>query len=164
MALNNPGDLFQYELSGIYDGEQRIAQLLGEVAGRVEDTDLAKMLRTHQEETQQQIANLDTCFQLLGSEPQQVTCAAIEGIQREFQAMTAKQPAPEVLAMFILDSAMKVEHYEIATYRGLVDKAMLMEETECAQILQTNLVQEEETAGKLERVSHDMSQEVLASA
>jgi ferritin-like metal-binding protein YciE len=65
--------------------------------------------------------------------------------------------------MFVLGCAMKVEHYEIATYRGLVDKAMLMGETECAQTLQTNLVQEEEAAGKLERISHDMSQRMLAA-
>jgi ferritin-like metal-binding protein YciE len=164
MALNSPKDLFQYELSGMYDGEQRIAQMLAEVAGQVQDENLAEVLRTHEQETRQQISNLEACFQALGTQPQQVTCAAIEGIRREYEEVVAQQPSPDVLTMFALGGAMKVEHYEIATYRGLVDKAMLMGETQCAQILQTNLVEEEDTAGKLERLSHEMSQRMLATA
>jgi ferritin-like metal-binding protein YciE len=163
MALNSPKDLFEYELSGMYDGEQKIAQMLNEVAGQVEDQNLAQLLRTHEQETRQQIINLEQCFQALGSQPQPVTCAGIEGIRREYQEVVSQQPSPDVLTLFVLGGAMKVEHYEIATYRGLVDKAMLMGETQCAQILQTNLVEEEETAGKLERLSHEMSQRMLAT-
>jgi ferritin-like metal-binding protein YciE len=163
-VLNSPEGLFLYEVSGMYDGEQRIAQMLSEVAGQVQDENLAQMLRTHEQETRRQITNLERCFEALDAEPQQVTCAAIEGIRTEYEEVVAQQPSPDVLTMFVLGSAMKVEHYEIATYRGLVDKAMLMGETECAQILQTNLVEEEETAGKLERLSHEMSQRMLATA
>jgi ferritin-like metal-binding protein YciE len=163
VALNSPKDLFLYELSGIYDGEKKIAQMLKEVAGEVQDEKLAQMLRTHEQETRQQMSNLEECFRALGAEPQQVSCAGIEGIRKEYMEIASLQPSPEVLTMAVLGGAMKIEHYEIATYRGLVDKAMLMGETQLAQALQTNLVQEE-TAGKLERVSHEMSQRMLAPA
>jgi hypothetical protein len=39
-----------------------------------------------------------------------------------------------------------------------------MNQTQCAQILQTNLVMKEESAGHFERISHEMSQRVLTAA
>lgn len=164
MALSKPKDLFHYELSAMYDAEKKIAEMLKEVAGQVEDKKLAEMLRAHEKETRQQISNLERGFEMLGTEPRDVSCAGIEGIQAEYQEISGMKPSSEVLSMAALGGAMKIEHYEIATYRGLLDKAMLMGENEFAQLLQTNLVQEEETAGKLERASHDMSQQVLAAA
>jgi ferritin-like metal-binding protein YciE len=164
MALNSPKDLFQYELSATYDAEQKIAQTLGQVTGQIQDGNLSQMLGTYEQETRQQITNLQQCFQALGTQPQPVTCAAIEGMRKDYEQVASQQPSPDVLTMFVLGAAMKVAHYEIATYRGLADKALLMGETQCAQILQTNLVQEEETAGKLERLSHEMSQRMLAGA
>jgi ferritin-like metal-binding protein YciE len=59
---------------------------------------------------------------------------------------------------------MKLAHYGIGTYRGLVDKAVVMGETRCAQTLQANLVRKEESAGRLERIGHDMNQRVMATA
>lgn len=66
--------------------------------------------------------------------------------------------------MFMIGSALKMEHYQIASYRGLVGKAILMGQTECAQLLQSNLVQEQEAASRLERIGHDLSQQVLEVA
>ena len=40
---------------------------------------------------------------------------------------------------------------------------MLMGETTCIQLLETNLLQEEETAGKLERFTHEMGRRMLAT-
>ncbi len=36
-------------------------------------------------------------------------------------------------------------------------------ETTCIQLLETNLLQEEETAGKLERFTHEMGRRMLAT-
>jgi ferritin-like metal-binding protein YciE len=163
MALNSPKDLFLLELSAMYDAEQKIAGMLSEAAGQVPDENLTQMMRKHEQETRQQITNLEQCFQQLGAQPQQVTCAAIDGMRTDYQQVMSMQPSPEILNMFAIGAAMKVEKYESASYKGLVDKAMLMGENQCAQLLQTNLLQEEETAGKLERLSHDMSQRVMTS-
>ncbi|HKS99209.1 MAG TPA: DUF892 family protein [Rugosimonospora sp.] len=164
MPLNGPNELFVYELSAIYDGEKKIADILDQASGQVTDDRLAGMLRAHLDETRAQVSNLEQCFDLLAETPWQVSCGAIDGIRKEYEDISAEGPAPEVLTMFLLGSAMKVEHYEIAAYRELVDKALLMGEAECALLLHTNLVQEEETATKLERLNHDMSERVLAEA
>lgn len=164
MKLESPKDLFLYELSMIYDGEKRIAAMLSEVAGQVNNERVQTMLRTHQKETEQQAKNLEQCFQHLGESPQKVTCGVIEALQKEYKDFASQNPSADVLTMFALSGALKTEHFEIATYRGLVGKAMLMGETRLIQLLETNLLEEEETAGKLERCAHEMGREMLAAA
>lgn len=92
-----------------------------------------------------------------------MTCCAIEAIHTEYKRFADQQPSANVLAMFALGGPDKIEHFEIAGYRGLVGKAMLMGETKCAQLLEIDLVQEE-TAGKLERFAHEPDQWMLAPA
>jgi ferritin-like metal-binding protein YciE len=164
MAVNSPADLFLYELSGMYDGERKTAQLFGEIVGHVRDDSMAQLLRINQEESQQKVRNLEMCFQELGSTPRDIPCATIDGMRAEYQQFASQQPPEPVLEMYALGMAMKIAHHGMAAYRGLVDKAMLMNETRCAQMLQTNLVQKEESAGRLERINHEMGQRILATA
>lgn len=163
MKLETPRDLFVHEMSAMRTGEAVIADMLDEMSGMVADENVADMLRHHQQETQQQIANLEQCFRAIGATPQRVPCAAIEALRQEFREFAGMNPSPQVLTMFALGGALKVEHYEIAAYRGLVGKAMLMGETTCIQLLETNLLQEEETAGKLERFTHEKGRRMLAT-
>ena len=161
MALNNPANLFLYELASMYDAERKSGQLLADTAGQVQDSNLAQILQAQQAESQQKVSNLEACFRSLGTQPQAVPCAAIDGMRAEFETFANQQPSAEVWQMYTLGAAMKLSHFGIASYRELVDKAMLMGETECAQMLQTNLVQKEASAGQLERINHEVSQRVL---
>jgi ferritin-like metal-binding protein YciE len=164
MSLEGPNELFIYELSAMYDGEKKIAEMLSQATEQISDGRLAGTLRAYLDETRQQASNLEQCFELLAEAPREVGCAAIDGVRQEYQDVVGQEPAPEVLTMYLLGSATRVEHYEIGAYRSLVDKALLMGEAECALLLQTNLVQEEDTATRLERINHEMSERVLAEA
>jgi ferritin-like metal-binding protein YciE len=163
MALDSPADLFIYELSAMYDAERKTNQLLGEVAGQVRDGNLAQLLGNQQQEGQQKIRNLESCFHMLDATPQNVPCVTIDGMRAELQTFLNQQPAREVFEMHALAAATMLAHYGAAGYKELVDKAMLMAETDCAQALLTNLIQKEESVGRLERVGHEMGQRVLAS-
>jgi ferritin-like metal-binding protein YciE len=164
MMLSNPADLFLYELSAAYDAEAKGGQFFGEVGGQIQDPDLAGFLRAQEQQSRWKMQNLDVCFMALDAQRENIACAAVEGMRAEFQAFLGRQPSAEVLQLYALDSAMELAHTGIASYRGLVDKAVLMEETQCAQILQTNLVRMEENASTLERIGHEMSQRILAIA
>jgi ferritin-like metal-binding protein YciE len=165
MALNSPADLFLWELSGTYDAERKSGQLLGEAVGQVPDGGAAaQLLRIEEQETREKLRNLDACFQELSTSPRDVACLTVDGMRAEYQAFRNEQPAPEVLEMYVLGAAMKMAHFGMAGYRGLVDKAMLLGEIRCAQILQTNLVGKQDSAGRLERFGHETSLRVLATA
>ena len=161
MALNNPTNLFLYELASMYDAEKKSGQLLGDTAGQVQDGNLSQLLRGQEQESQQKVSNLEACFRAMGMQPQAVPCASIDGMRSEFETFANQQPSPDVWQMYTLGAALRLSHYGIASYRDLVDKAMLLGETECAQMLQSNLVQKEESAGRLERINHEVSQRVL---
>lgn len=163
MQINNPRDLFLHELHLIYDTEHKISDLLQEASGKIMDKGLSQMLREHGTETAQQITKLDECFQELGEQPQRMPCAAIDGIRQDYQTIANQNPPPDVLNMAVLSTAMKIEHFEVGTYRGLVDRAVLMDQMKIAQILQSILYEEEEAAAKLERISHGLSQRALAA-
>jgi ferritin-like metal-binding protein YciE len=164
VALNNPTDLFLYELSATHDADSKITRMRGEIAGMVRDESLSQQLRNEQAKGEQKIRNLDACFQALGASRQDVPCLAVDGMVAEFQQFMRQEPSPEVIDMFTVGSELKISSFQSATYKGLVDKATLMGQTQCAQFLQTNLVQVDEAAGCFERLGHDISQRSLAPA
>jgi ferritin-like metal-binding protein YciE len=161
MALDNPADLFLYELSGMYDAERKSNQLVGEILGRTEQSPLAQILRAQQQQGQQKIQNIETCFAMMEAEPAEVPCATVDGMRAEFQAFAEQRPSMEAMEIFTVDAETRLAHLGIAGYHGLIDKALLMGEMQCAQILRTNLVQKQENAGTFERISHELGQRVV---
>lgn len=164
MQMRSVKDLFLHELSDIYDGEKTIAQMLPKMAGEVTSDQVKTGIQQHERETQQQIKNLEQCFQILGTQPDRVTCHAVRGLEQEHDTFMKENPPKELLTMFDVGAASKTEHYEIASYRGLVDKANLMGQPECARLLQENLRQEEAMAQKVEQIGHQLGQQMAQTS
>lgn len=164
MAITSPSDVFLYELSGVYDAEKRAADWKSEVAGRIRDNKLQQVVRVEQQEGQQRVKNVEACFQALGTRPRDVSSSTVEGALAELRQFMNQQPSPEAIEMYAVDSLLKMSHLGIGSYKGLVDKAMTMSQPQCAQLLQNNLVIKEEDAGRMERISHEMNQRIMATA
>jgi ferritin-like metal-binding protein YciE len=90
-------------------------------------------------------------------------CYAVEGLKREHEEFKKEQPSEQVLAGFIVGAAAKTEHYEIASYQGLVEKARLMGQQEVARLLQENLRQEEQMARRVEQMGRQLGQQMIQS-
>lgn len=153
-------ELFLHELSDIYDGERRGAEMLPMLADEVDDERVSTAFREHGEETRRQIENLDRCFEVLGERPRRTTCRPVDGLRQEHDRFARDRPSPEVLTMFALGAESKTEGFEIASYRALVNMAGVMGEEECARLLGENLRQEEAMAERVERISRDMGREM----
>ena len=164
MKMQNPQDLFLFELSGLYDAEQKIERMLPMMAGEATDDRVRRALEEHLEETRQQIRNLERVFEQLGSRPQQVPCKAMDGLQADHQFFLEQNPTPELHTMFDLGAVAKTEHYEIATYRGVSETAQLMGNQEVARLLQENLRQEKRMAERAEQVGLQIGREQLQTA
>ncbi len=156
MAMQSIQDLFQFELGDMYDAEQRILQMLPQMANECSNGQVKSALQHHEQQTRQHVQNLEQCFQALGTSPQRNTCHAIAGLKQEHDTFVKEQPSENMLMMFDLGGAAKTEQYEIASYRGLIEKANLMGQKECARLLQQNLSQEEEMAQKIEQMSRQL--------
>ena len=160
MTMKSPKDLFVHEMSDMYDAEQRILQMLPMMAQECNNSQVKNALTQHEQETRQQILNLEQCFQLLGMQPDRSACYAIAGLKQEHDAFLKEQPTGDLVTMFDLGGAAKTEAYEIASYRGLIEKANRMSQPQCVQLLRQNLQQEEAMAQRVETISHQLTQQM----
>lgn len=143
---------FVHDLADIYDAEHRFLEAQREMQQQASSPQLKAMIQDHMQQTQQQIANIEQIYRQLGSQPQRVKCDAAVGLVTEGQkGMQESQANPAVRDCVIAGAAAKVEHYEIASYRGLITAAEGMSQTQIAALLRQNLQQEEQTAQMVEQ-------------
>ncbi len=71
---------------------------------------------------------------------------------------------PEIMNWVIATAQAKIEHYEIASYRGLIIGAEIMKNEEIAALLQTNLRQEEGTADAVQGEPQDLEEKMAEEA
>lgn len=152
MAINNMQEKFQDGLGDIYDAEHQFLKAMEEMLQNASDTNLQQMLSTHIEQTKGHIKNLEQVFQVLGTQPQRVMCDGAKGIVSEGQkGIKDTSSVPAICDTAIAGAADKAEHYEIASYRGLIGDAELMGQREIVGLLQQNLEQEESTSQLIEQ-------------
>ena len=112
-------------------------------------TALAAAIENHLKETAGHVARLEQVFKLLDKEALAKKCDAMEGLTKEAEGVigsteagTATRDAGIILA------SQKVEHYEIASYLGLLRLATTLGLDEAAVLLKQTLT-EEQTADAL---------------
>lgn len=157
MAVQVPEQLFMHELGDIYSAEQMILQMLPKMAQESSNQQAINAYNEHEKQTRQQVQNLQQCFQILGQQPPQVTCYAIAGIMQEHDTFLKDNPSQNILTLFDLGGANKVEHYEIVSYKSLIAQANLLGESQCVTLLQQNLQQEEWMAHTVEQIEHQLA-------
>jgi ferritin-like metal-binding protein YciE len=159
MPLTTPRELFVHELSDAMSAEQQILKMLPELQSEALNHEVKETLATHEQETRQQVKNIQEVFSQLGERPEETTCYAVKGLAEEHQALHEEEPSPEILEMANLGGAVKTEHYEMAMYTGLVQMARDLGETNAAQLLQDNLDQEKAMAARVETLARELGKQ-----
>jgi ferritin-like metal-binding protein YciE len=164
MTIQTPTELLQHELSDMYAAEEAILKVLPMLQSETDNAQVRSAYQMHEQQTREQVQNLDQVFQLLGMQRlQDVKCHTLEGLEKEHNEFLSQNPTRPVLAMFDLGAAEKTEHYEIASYQGLVDKARAMGQAQVAQLLERNLHQEEEMAQKVVQLARELGKQQVSS-
>lgn len=160
MSLETPRDLFIHELSDAMSAEHIMMKMMGEMVQETENPEAKKAITDHQRETEQQIANLEKIFEILGEQPEETTCHAAEGLQKEHDALKEEKPTGDVKELGLLAAANKSEHYEIATYLSLRQMAQDLGENEIADLLNENLQQEKEMSRSVQSMAAEIGKKV----
>ena len=150
-GISNTQEKFLHELGDIYDAEQQFLKGQQEMLQQASDPTLKQMLERHIGESEGQVQVLEQVFEALGEKPKRETCAAAKGLVTEAQKVLKEAQSAELRDCLIGGSAAKVEHYEIASYRGLIIGAQQMGQDQVVTLLEKNLQQEEQTAQKVEQ-------------
>lgn len=143
-------ELFLHELSDMLDGERKILEALQQQAEESDRSDLQKAFQQHFKQTEKQIERLLQCFEVLEEAEQPAECAGIKGLIEEKKSFEEEDPSEELIDMFNIGAACKVEHYEIAAYTALIDMCQKMRFTKAKQLLQQNLREEQQMLKRCE--------------
>ncbi|MDP4259169.1 MAG: ferritin-like domain-containing protein [Bacteroidota bacterium] len=147
---------FLDQLKDIYYAEQKIAQSLPKMRQSATTEILQDAFEDHLLQTERHVRRLEKIFQTLGKKPEGKVCEAIEGIIREAETIIKETEAGTMTRdAALIIAAQKVEHYEIATYGGLVQLAITMRLDAAAELLDMTLVEEEDTDAILTEIAEN---------
>jgi ferritin-like metal-binding protein YciE len=159
-SLQTPEELYNHNLGAALKMENTVLEMLDENVKHAHDEHLKELFRHHEEETREQISNLERAFAAFGWEVDDASCPAIEGIKKEAKA-NVKKTDESLVDSVILAGAAETEHHEIAVYEHLITDAQAMGRKEVAELLRRNLEQEQHT---LEEVKTEAQKVAAATA
>lgn len=143
-------------LKDIYWAEKHLLKALPKMSKAATNEVLKDALGEHRGITEQHVSRLEQVFELMGKKPQGKKCEAMEGLVKEGESIieeTEKGTATRDVG--IIMAAQKVEHYEIATYGGLVQLVKTMGYDEAADLLAETLAEEKEADVNLTSIAEN---------
>jgi ferritin-like metal-binding protein YciE len=113
-------ELFEHELALLYDAEHKILKALLRMASKCANPELVEVLQEYQSISQRKVERLESVFKAVGRQPSRVPCAGINGLITEFTDFLDSDPAPDILDVYAVESARRVERYAICAYQALI--------------------------------------------
>lgn len=147
---------FHDALKDIYWAEKNLTKALPKMKKAATTQELKSAIEDHLEQTKEHVARVEQVFELLGKKAQAKKCEAMEGIIKEGESIVEEtEDGTMTRDVGIIMAAQKVEHYEIATYGGLVQLAKTMGLDEAAGILTQTLEEEKQTDSNLSEIAEN---------
>lgn len=138
-------EFFIDQLRDIYWAEKHLVKALPKMQKAATSEELANAFGDHLTATEEHVARLEQVFEMMEQAARAKKCEAMEGLIKEGEEIikeTDKDTATRDVALIM--AAQKVEHYEIATYGGLVTLAKTIGRDDVADILGQTLGEEKE--------------------
>jgi ferritin-like metal-binding protein YciE len=149
-------DFFHGELKDIYWAEKHLVKTLPKMTKAATSAELKQAFIKHLEETKVHCQRLEEVFALLNKKPQAKKCEAMEGITKEGEGIIEEtQAGTATRDVGLIFAAQKVEHYEIATYGGLVQLAKTLGLEDCAEIMLKTLNEEKKADEGLTEIAEN---------
>jgi ferritin-like metal-binding protein YciE len=112
-----------------------------------------KAFESHRAQTEKQVQRLEQVFESISAEPKETECAGIRGLIQEHENFKQERPSEDLLDIFNVGAATKIERYEISAYESLIRLAREMGHRKAVQLLNQNLKEEQQTLKKMEGFS-----------
>ncbi|RYY21530.1 MAG: ferritin-like domain-containing protein [Chitinophagaceae bacterium] len=147
---------FHDALKDIYWAEKHLTKALPKMRKAATTDELKMAIEAHITQTQEHISRVEQVFEMIGKKAQAKKCEAMEGLVKEGESIVEEtEDGSMTRDVGIIMAAQKVEHYEIATYGGLVQLAKTMGLDEAATILGQTLEEEKQTDAGLTEIAEN---------
>lgn len=147
---------FTDTVKDIYWAEKHLTKELPKMQKAATTQELKDAIDEHTAQTEEHVARLEQVFEMMGKKPQAKKCDAMEGLFKEgHTAIEETEDGSMTRDAAIIIAAQKVEHYEIATYGGLVSLATTMGLHDVADLLNKTLEEEKQTDASLTELAEN---------
>jgi ferritin-like metal-binding protein YciE len=153
MEMETLRELYVEELKDLYDAEKQLIKAIPTMVKNASNAELSQAFSAHLVQTQNQAKRLEQIFESLGERPDGKKCKGMQGLIEEAKELLEEDPQEDVLDAGLIAKAQHVEHYEIAGYGTVRAYAVMLGETEHAQLLQETLDEEKLTDELLTRIA-----------
>lgn len=137
---------FEDALKDIYWAEKHLTKALPKMRKAASTGELQTAIEEHLAQTQEHVSRLEEVFGMIGKKAQAKKCEAMEGLTKEGESVIEEtEDGSMTRDVGIIMAAQKVEHYEIATYGGLVSLAHTLGLDDAAAVLSKTLEEEKQT-------------------
>lgn len=154
--------LFVDELKDIYWAEKALTKAIPKMIKNATSRELTKALKSHLEETENQISRLEKVFKSIDKKATAKKCEAMEGLIKESKEIMESCEEGAMRDAGIISASQKVEHYEIATYGTLCQFAKTLGLSKAESLLEATLKEEKETDLNLSDIAQSINVEAAA--
>jgi len=145
---------FVDELKDLLWAEQELLDTLPDMAEAATSAELKEAFLSHHAETEEHINRLEQIFAILGLEPETRKCEAMAGIVDEGdEIISATDEGTAQRDVGLIFAAQKAEHYEIASYGGMIALAKTLGYYDIAETLVLTLDEEKTADAKLTEIA-----------
>jgi uncharacterized protein (TIGR02284 family) len=159
-------EFFVDELKDLLWAERELVETLPDMAEAATSQELKTAFTNHLAETQTHVSRLEQIFGILGLEPETTTCDAMSGIIDEGDGIISDtEEGTAQRDVGLIFAGQKAEHYEIASYGGMISLAKTLGYYDIAEMLVLT-IDEEKTADALltEIAEHHVNYEASTEA
>jgi ferritin-like metal-binding protein YciE len=141
-SVRSLDQLLRHGLIDLYRTEHQLVPALDRMHRQAWNEDLAQAFAQHRVETAGHIDRLDRVFTAVGARPARGSSAAVDAIVAEGNRLMARHMDRDVRDAWLIATAQRVKHLEIANYGTVRTYAQLLGFTHAAQLLQQTLDEE----------------------
>src|SRR5215471_13434756 len=153
---SNLQEFFVDQLRDIYWAEKKLVKSLPKLEDASTSMELKNAFRNHCEQTKGHVRRLEDVFSSIGEEAISTRCPAMAGIVSEGSDIideTDEGSAQRDVGLIF--AGQKAEHYEIATYGGLIQLAKTLGYNDAANLMVQTLNEEKEADKLLTQIAEN---------
>ena len=146
-------DLLADEVTDLLNVEEQLVAGLDRLADAATNDDLRSLLDRHARETERHAARLERVLRSVGTSPRRATARAVHAADVEARQFLKRKVDDDVRDAWIIGTAQRLEHLEIASYGTARAFAETLGHTYAAQLLQQTLDEEKAMDQQLTRLA-----------
>jgi ferritin-like metal-binding protein YciE len=161
MKIGTSKEKFLYELSAMYDAEQRFRDGQQQILQYARHEGLRFLVNNHIAETEEHITKLRHIFAVVGHSPRLMPCEIVRCFNSEIKRVVRQTSDNGPLLDSLLACAQtKLTYFEIACYRSLLASARSNGSEEITHLLSCMLQDEEDTVRQVEAIMPELLERV----